>query len=306
MRNLLLISLILTLTNVSCAQQKNDLKPVKDKWLNLFKTVKSTVERPLYYIDVQNNECTFQILINDVPALISNEEGSINGPLFPISDLIPNSGQQKIEIRLFPPMRADYKPDPFFNSGSGLKVKIMKGDERRKTYLALVDSFSISGISGNRNSYELKGTFTAEVPHALEGWKNGVVLTDENRETLMAEVRKIHSVVHKAYEDHDLVALGNLLYRRQSGIAQAYFMDTPAQSASSWEKLEKVKDIIKMYPIEKDSLAFFGEGRIVALVRTDPEFRGKSAIIGETDEQISVFPIYLYQPKAGAPLEIIR
>lgn len=60
---------IFTLTNISCAQHKNNLKPVEDKWLNMYKTIKSTVEKPLYYLDVQNNECTFQILINDVPAL---------------------------------------------------------------------------------------------------------------------------------------------------------------------------------------------------------------------------------------------
>lgn len=61
-----------------------------------------------------------------------------------------------------------------------------------------------------------------------------------------------------------------------------------------------------MYPIEKYKMAFFGDSRIVALIRTDNEFRGKPAIIGETEDMVTVLPIYLYRPANGQALEIIR
>jgi hypothetical protein len=69
---------------------------------------------------------------------------------------------------------------------------------------------------------------------------------------------------------------------------------------------EDSNEITNMYPIEKYKMAFFGNGRIVALVRTDNKFRGKSVVIGETKDLVRVLPIYLYRPAVGAPLEIIR
>jgi hypothetical protein len=101
-------------------------------------------------------------------------------------------------------------------------------------------------------------------------------------------------------------AIADMLYNRQVENSQAFFLGTKEKNDTFWPKLEDSKEITSMYPIEKYKMAFFGNGRVVALVRTDNEFRGKSVIIGETKDLVRVLPIYLYRPAAGAPLEIIR
>lgn len=62
----------------------------------------------------------------------------------------------------------------------------------------------------------------------------------------------------------------------------------------------------KILALEKYKMIFYGNGKVVSLVRIDDEFRGESAIIGETEDNYNFYPIYLHRPKVGAPLEVIR
>ncbi|PTT03030.1 hypothetical protein DBR11_03440 [Pedobacter sp. HMWF019] len=50
-------------------------------------------------------------------------------------------------------------------------------------------------------------------------------------------------------------------------------------SDAAWPALEETSQIIKMYPIEKYKMAFFGDGVIVALIRTDNEFMGNRLLL---------------------------
>lgn len=306
MKKFVITFFLLFVSYASRGQRITDPNQVVTTWLNIYKNVKNTDEKVTYYLDITSVACTFQILINDVPVLISNEEGNLNGMLFPISGLICNSGDQHITIRMFPAMNDNYQPDPCLSANSRMQIKILRGLDNDKPTV-VVDSFSTSEVVGNQKcSIELKREFIAQVPYVLEGWNKGVALESEDREALAKEVVTFYNNLRTTYQTHDITTLGGLLIKRQTETAQAYFLHTQEQSKSSWDKLQQIKNIIKMYPIENDSLAFFGNGKLVTLIRKDPEFRGKSVLIGETEELISVFPIYLYRQASGAALAIIR
>jgi len=310
MKHLIWIILGITITTQSCSQNNQGMsnEKIKQEWQNIYKQVKTYNYNPRIILDFSAYNCTYQVLINDVPALISNEEGNINGSVFPVSDLILKSGKQMITIRLFPKMNEDYRSDPYLTSKSGMSIKVKEGDynKQQPEQFKTLYAFETPEIKGNLPYAEFKGTFVAEVPYTLKGWSEGVLLNKEDEKQLQKEAFAIYERYRKATETHDINAIAGMLYKRQVENSQAYFSATKEKNDTFWPKLEETNQIIKMYPIEKYTMAFFGDGRIVALVRTDNEFRGEPAIIGETENTVRVLPIYLYRPRPGAPLEIIR
>lgn len=315
MRYSIVLGLLLAISSTSCSQNNTNnhsnmnSNQIRQDWSNIYKQVSEYERQPRIVLDFSAYDCTYQILVNDVPALISNEEGNINGSVFPISDLVLQSGPQSITIRLFPKMNADYKPEASLSHKSGMTLKVLEGDYQTQKPEAFKTLYSFETPEIKQQGIpfaEFKGVFHATVPYQLKGWSQGVALDKEDAEKLRREVSAVYETYRKAYAAHDLNKIAEMLYKRQVENAQAYYAASPDKTASYWSKLEETNKIIKMYPIEQDSMAFFGGGKLVALVRTDPEFRGKSVIIGETEELVNVYPIYLYRPHAGAPLEIIR
>ena len=301
----------LAVTSQSCSQNNNHMskEQIKQEWQNMYKQVKTFDYNPWVILDFSAYNCTYQVLINDVPALTSNEEGNINGSVFPVSDLILRSGPQSITIRLYPAMKGDYESEPFLTAKSGMNVHVKIGDYKKQKpeEFKTLYSFETPEIKQTNLPYvEYKGTFDATVPYTLKGWTDGVLLAKEDPDKLLKEAMALTERYRNANESHDVYAVADMLYKRQAENSQAFFLSTKEKNDSFWPTLEKVNEIIKMYPIEKYKMAFFGDGRIVALVRTDNEFRGKSVIIGETEELVRVLPIYLYRPTANAPLEIVR
>lgn len=65
---------------------------------------------------------------------------------------------------------------------------------------------------------------------------------------------------------------------------------------------------MKMFPIEKSRLKFYGNGRVIALERTDllkyPSLIGTYVENGR--EKTNSIYIYFHRPSSGAPLEVIR
>jgi uncharacterized protein YeaC (DUF1315 family) len=295
----------------SCSQNNNQLNQdkIKEEWQNIYKLVKTYKYNPGVILDFSAYHCTYQILINDLPALTNTEEGDINGSVFPVSDLILKSGPQSITIRLYPAMKGDYQSEPFLTAKSGMKIKIKIGDISKQDPEAFKTLYVFETPDfkpGNLPYAEYKGTFEAEVPYTLKGWSDGVLLVNEDKDQLLKQTLAVFEQYRKANEDNNTYVIADMLYKRQVENSQAFFT-TKEKNDTFWPTLtDKKSRITKMYPIEKYKMAFFGGGRIVALVRTDNEFRGKSVIIGETEETVRVLPIYLYRPATGAPLEIVR
>ena len=61
----------------------------------------NTVNRPSYFVDFNASICNFEILINDMPAFLQHEGGSIISQ-YPINSFIYRSGEQGIKIRILP------------------------------------------------------------------------------------------------------------------------------------------------------------------------------------------------------------
>jgi hypothetical protein len=102
MKSIICIAAFLAMASTSGSQHPEkelNKEKIKEKWQNMYNLVKMYDQQPGVILDFSAYHCTYQILINDIPALTNTEEGDINGSVFPISDLILKSGPQSVTIR---------------------------------------------------------------------------------------------------------------------------------------------------------------------------------------------------------------
>ncbi|PAM93916.1 hypothetical protein B4N84_16740 [Flavobacterium sp. IR1] len=109
------------------------------------------------------------------------------------------------------------------------------------------------------------------------------------------------------YENQNVNALASKYYKRQFEVAQTNYQTKIYDSqivADAWVK--NVNDS-KPFIFNQYMLRFFGNGKMVALVKTDKYYINYSSLIREDNKgNYSCYDLMLHRPKPGAPLEVIR
>ncbi|WP_237274713.1 hypothetical protein, partial [Tenacibaculum ovolyticum] len=159
---------------------------------------------------------------------------------------------------------------------------------------------------------EYRGKFYAEVPYELEGWSNSQDLSKEDKDELFEELLKEYNTYRDIITNKELPEIARNIHRMKKERAIA-------KSNSNEEVQEIIADFIElwgqdmtMYPIEKVALKRYGNGKVVALERTD--IMGHTPLIGWYNEEVdgnqkrmsNSFRLYFHRPKGSSKLEVIR
>ncbi|MCG8860109.1 hypothetical protein, partial [Tenacibaculum finnmarkense] len=147
-------------------------------------------------------------------------------------------------------------------------------------------------------------------PYNLTGWSNSVDLTKENQEKLFKEVEAYYLELIKDFENKDIPAIAKKYYTKEKEIAQALFFKEKEEK-SRWHKDilgEVLHTTAKIEKIKDHYLGFYGNGKVVNLLRTQIGFK---PLVIETENEDGKkaylkLDVYLHRPAPGAPLEMIR
>lgn len=331
----LTILLILTLAFHSCAQQQkkeNKNMPYTETHQTmeeLYKEVQYRNDKIYYDLKVYNGACNYKIWVNDMPvfAMYNNARGELS---FPINTEIFRSGKQTLKIRIFPFLNSKTRTfDDKLNKYSGLDVEIREmewdANERKFDYYPIFNyqtpregseslqdnprGFLFEEGEEELPYYEEIVTFEAKVPYDLKGWSQSVDLRNENQEELLKEIEKYYKSLANDFDKKNVKSIAEKYYTKEKEIAQCFFHNEK-EAKTRWNE-DIIKEIIdpnsKAGKIEKYELEFFGNGKVVALMR----FPGKSPLyVTIPDENGSldyfVYDIFLHRPRPSAPLEMIR
>ena len=302
------ILLLIFITNLSCSQKKNQIME-KEKLLNIYKEIEVYDYNPRYWIDIRNEHCSYEILLNDVPINSYFGTSEVSGGSMPLNSRILAKGKQKLSIKIYPYISDNKMPENSLEEQSKLSIKISYGEygkEKAKDYHQ-VTTFLTPTFNGSIPFYETILYFEAsKIPYNIQGWLNSVDLTDEDKDKLKIEVENIYEEISNFYINKEVNKIYGLYYKREKEIAQSLFFNKQSDSEELVQKIEK--DVNKDIPfkLEKYEMKIFGNGKIVGLIRTDIPYRGASALFFENDERYSYYSILLHRPKLGAPLEVIR
>ncbi|QCE42746.1 hypothetical protein [Psychroserpens sp. NJDZ02] len=293
----------------------------------LHETVKYRKDKTYYDITSYNGACNYKILINDLPvfSMYNNARGEIS---VPINGKILKSGKQSLKVILFPFYDENKELKKGLNPYAGLDITIskMKWDESERKFdyypffeyktpregtKKLQNNPSILLFKNNENlkAFEEEVSFNVKVPYELDGWSKSINLKKENTDELTKEVVDYYESLTKDFKNKNINNISEKYYNKEKEVAQSYFY-TEKEVNTRWnvDILEKILDsTASVRKIEKYELKFFGNGKVVALMR----YPGKSPLCVVTKKQdgkfkYSVYDIFLHRPKKGAPLEMIR
>lgn len=309
----------------SCAQKEIKKEEIMNqenvkKVVNIYKKVKTYNYNPSYTLNIDKaTNFTFEALVNDLPVYKQYDPGNLSG-LTRINQALLKFGKQKLTIRMTPVVDNNYNMAKEIDMENVvLKLSINYGEygkEKVKDFKEAL-KYELPKQKGRLPYYEVNLEFDAPVvayEKDIEGWKNGIDLSKENKDELLKEVEAFYKEMIGYYKAKDVNAIAGKYYKRQFEITQADYQNEwfgtpivhdPQKVVNEW--IDNVNDS-KPFIFNQYKMQFLGDGKMVALVKVDKYYIDYSALMREDPESGKAvwYDMYLYRPKAGAPLEVIR
>src|SRR6218665_6896 len=98
------------------------------------KEIKKYEEEPMYKMILSSSECSFSILVNDIPLyLFFGRSGGVSAISIPINWNVEKSGKQRITVRMYPKYSETEKINQTLGLNAGVKFSIEKeidGDDK--------------------------------------------------------------------------------------------------------------------------------------------------------------------------------
>lgn len=290
--------------------EKNANNVYLEKIVRLCSSIPDYDYRPIFQLRFAGTACSYEILINDFPAYYSFSPGNSTGEqVVDIGASILHSGKQQIKIKIFPETQQDHTQASLLADNTSLRVRIVQGLYGNSAPEAFKEIFSISTPRFDKKTayFEMGGFFKADVPYILKGWSDGIGLLEEDSISLKEEVLKLTQSIRSLYENKNLEGIAKIQYQRVLEYNTSHYYTTDAD-CERWINYTKrtLGKIEKMVPLEKYKLAFYAKGKIVTLIRTDPDFLHESPIMAIRKDGLAIYPYFFYRPRAGAPLKVVR
>jgi len=284
--------------------------------------------QPIYRIKIETT-LNYEVTINDLPVAkkFNNNVGTL---VFPINYALLKSGEQQLQIKIYPSYREKYVPNPFFNNNPKFNFQIEKTAWDKNGNLEepkIVTNYELPNYKlDNKGEYDYNKpidysqqniliedfNFTATIPYELKGWSDSEDLSKMDQEVLHKKVLEFCKKLVDKYQEKDF----------------DYVKTEYLKADTEWYQSEYLKfDVIKKYqnamnnnknkftnnfiPLSKYKILFYGNNRIISIERTDIENKGKSFFLHEKIDQegnkkITSLDLYLHIPKGSKELEIIR
>ncbi len=271
---------------------------------NLYNEIPHYENRPEYWLSVHSNDCSYIAKVNDMPVYTNFNEGNLQSVSFPINTLLLRSGKHILNFTLLPKTDSNFGLAATLSKEYAIKVKIVKIENKKETIV--LEKNYVADDGGNLPLKEYNLSFDVEVPYQLSGWQDGIDLKQEDLNLLEQEVVGFYNDITNDYEIKNFESLEEKYYTRQLENAECLYQDGPEDSKKLVKELKNDLNKKQDFTLEHFKLQFYGNGKVVALIRTDGEFRGKSALLGLTDEDYYIYSLLLYRRKSDGPIEVIR
>jgi hypothetical protein len=321
MKYLLLISL-LCLSLQSCGQNQKQNNNPKFNIAEMEKKIIDKEKSYLYEIKYEHTDCSYEILVNDVPVIAFFGQGNWSTS-DEINKYILKSGKQTVTLRLYPQKIEDTLFKKSLTKDTQLKITITKHERHSDPMWAWnstgqtdwdILTFETPKIEDDKQAFaEYKMEFEVkpeDMNWQITGWSDGQDL--RNNPNIKQEVldfyKKIQTIIENNKSAEFVQLIANSSYENALSHAwqsRDWFEDAIKTAKEGAEVKQKF-----IFPLDPNmvDLKFYGNGRVVTLVSKDLKSYGYSPLIAKAE--FSNFPeaytFYLYKPKGSNELEVIR
>ncbi|MCR4031968.1 MULTISPECIES: hypothetical protein [Flavobacterium] len=277
----------------------------------------------LYTLKYENQDCSYEILLNDVPVATNFGLSSGFSLKKELNQYILKSGKQEITIRIYPQKKTETSFEATVSKTAKVKISIKKNTEP----LSLLDianardkgiqtewdvvSFETPKIESDGSFYEFKTSFNVndkDITWKIKGWIESKDLRNETdlRKQVDAFYENFKNILASKKQEEYLKLLKTSLH--EEALSKPWFGVNFEKDLSN-EILKYANDERNfIYPCENAELKFYANGKIVTLICKDITIFGYSPLISKTAKNAmpKVHTIYLHKPKNSDELEIIR
>ncbi|MFD1772063.1 hypothetical protein [Sphingobacterium suaedae] len=260
-------------------------------------------DQPRYWLFIHNNDCSYSASIDDMPVYTDFNDGSATSLSFPVNSLLLGSGKHILKLTLLPKSDSDFNLDASLSDAYSVKIRIVRNENKKDSIVLEKEYSTIPGEASPSAVHILP--FDVELPYRLTGWQNGTDLTKEDKKELEREVVAYYKDMIRDYETKNFKSVAQKYELRLSEHSRSSYFDR-ADSIRLMAELKADVNREQTFRLEHYRMQFYGNGKVVALIRTDGEFKGRSAMLGLEDDNFYAYKLLLFRPNAGEPLQLIR
>ena len=285
---------------------------------SMVKAVKHYPVEPIYMVYINNEQCYYELLINDVIFDRYFTKGKRMSPFY-INSHILKSGKQTLTYRLYPNTCMGFETLAEFTN---LKVEIGVVDQKKGISFSNMDTILVHQAARNpdntfiatgKDYYEFTLEFDAQVPYEEVGWTKSKDLRQMDPDTLLARTELAYQYIIDLIKNKDKDTFASILY---TGLNLEYSnnYDEPTKILQGFKFLESYMEnsTLKMEPLKGFKLYFYGNGRLVALQLTNPDpfYKNRCAIYGylidnDGDQAIRALWTFLHIPEGKDTFEML-
>jgi len=309
---------------VGCAQNKKPMQNQEITANNIVEKIQEQVkhydQEPMYLLRINQEYCTYEVLVNDFP-IYKNYDLGVNATGTKINRAILKSGEQTVTLRMYPLGNLEqeaYGDDVAYyktlEGGSSMRIEVVKITDWKNYKIEEEEVIKVVTTEGFDNNkfpgaglpfYEFTFSFMAEVPYENEGWSNGIDLSKVETAILKEKIRDYFKKYQKILENKDIDSESKICFGLFTREAQSEYWNKEhtEEVCNELLKYNKIEDK-EFQPLENYELAFFGGGRIATFKHSshldiDPRLRGKPALyfLYKNQSYVSFSSLYIYMDK---------
>src|ERR1035437_3357147 len=197
-------------------------------------TTNKDYSKSIYWMNTSSKECQYEVFINDISAFrsIADYEEDANDCSMQINSFLKN-GVNNVTIKMYPL----FKKEKLF--GAAAEVRVLhypKNEFHNKSRDKIITSHDMNNKTicekiSNLSFYESSDTFEVKNIPEIDGWKNSVNLTKENKDALKKELYAFYTDIYQILKNKDLKGYLELIKEREKYLDWVHcFKSTDAES----------------------------------------------------------------------------
>jgi hypothetical protein len=292
----------------------------------IIKNIKHYPIEKVYKFSYESYYAFFDVRVNDIP--IQNEfEDFSSASAFEINPCIYKSGKQKVLYKMYPVGKVE---DKFYNTlrdNSYLEIYLRSYDKKNEsaddlTYnhyktpskiVKLIDGFSKEKFEGaGKEYYEGSFEIDVKVPYEMHPiFENAKNLLKIDKVDLQKKLLDTYQKVWNVYNNKEYDNIAKISYDalKEEHISK---YDNEKYITEIWTTLLNAykSNTFEMQPIKDYKLEFFADGKLIALMSTNPDFRnrGNTALWAKVIHEGVLTPLfinhYFYIPEGETEFKV--
>ena len=266
------------------------------------KQVKHYPSEKIYGIDYSNDNCYFDMFIDNIKVPYNRGRGIITGGAIDVNELLPHSGKYRISYKMYPLYTLEERGvtitqntlvDKSYVTLEVYSYNLKDKNARDISYAEYTTpNIAIKNAQGDTISYKFagagktyyEGSFEVEldVPYQLQPpFATAQDLRKMDQKLLMTKLLAKYKEVWQIYKNRELDNIARLEYDSLKDLFISHYA-TPKTIKENWAVIYNnyKNGTFEIQPIENYKLEFFADGKLAALMldTKDNKIRGNTVL----------------------------